>query len=108
MATTLRSKMIRLAASFPKGSDERHALLNVLAARSLGPGVHLVEELPALGPNVRIVFRELGSDILRSETVPGYYLDVGGLLKLLFETEKMSGRSEATAKKNLERLLRRL
>lgn len=31
MADTLRSKMIRLAASMPKGSSERKALLNVLA-----------------------------------------------------------------------------
>lgn len=31
MANTLRSKMVRLAASLPKGSSERKALLNVLA-----------------------------------------------------------------------------
>ena len=33
MTDSLRSKMIRLAASMPKGSSERKALLNVLAAR---------------------------------------------------------------------------
>lgn len=36
MADTLRSKMIRLAASMPKGSSERKALLDVLSARSTG------------------------------------------------------------------------
>lgn len=39
MADTLRSKMIRLAASFPKGSDERKALLNVMASTRLDADV---------------------------------------------------------------------
>ena len=34
MTDTLRSKMIRLAASMPKGSSERKALLDVLADRT--------------------------------------------------------------------------
>jgi hypothetical protein len=36
MADTLRSKMIRLAASMPKGSSERKALLDVLAGDRTG------------------------------------------------------------------------
>jgi hypothetical protein len=37
MSDNLRSKMIRLAATMPKGSSERKALLDVLAARTLTP-----------------------------------------------------------------------
>lgn len=37
MDTTFRSKMIRLAASMPKGSNERKALLDVLAGRGPDP-----------------------------------------------------------------------
>ena len=36
-SNTLRSKMIRLAASMPKGSSERKALLNVLATPRVSP-----------------------------------------------------------------------
>lgn len=39
MANTLRSKMIRLAATMPKGSSERKALLDVLASTRLDADV---------------------------------------------------------------------
>jgi hypothetical protein len=76
------------------------------AARPLAPGVHLVEDLSVLGPNFRLVYRELGSDLLGSEQVPGYYLDLGGLLKLVVKTPKQSPAGEAQAKKVIANLLR--
>ena len=76
------------------------------AARPLAPGVHLVEDLSVLGPNFRLVYRELGSDYLGSEQVPGYYLDLGGLLKLVVKTPKQSPAGEAQAKKVIANLLR--
>jgi len=75
------------------------------ASRPLGPGVHLIEDLSVLGPNFRLVFRELGGDFLGSEQVPGYYLDLGGLLKVVYKTPKMSPAGEAQAKKTIAKLL---
>jgi hypothetical protein len=75
------------------------------ASRPLGPGVHLIEDLSVLGPNFRLVFRELGGDFLGSEQVPGYYLDLGGLLKLVYKTPKMSPAGDAQAKKTIAKLL---
>lgn len=75
------------------------------ASRPLGPGVHLIEDLSVLGPNFRLVFRELGGDFLGSEQVPGYYLDLGGILKLVYKTPKMSPAGEAQAKKIIAKLL---
>ena len=42
--SNLRSKMIRLAASMPKGSPERKALLNVLATRMKNVRVTIPED----------------------------------------------------------------
>ena len=81
-------------------------LSKTAAARPLAPGVHLVEDLSVLGPNFRLVYRELGSDYLGSEQVPGYYLDLGGLLKLVVKTPKQSPAGEAQAKKAIANLLR--
>lgn len=84
----------------PKGKQA-----SVKVARPLPPGVHLIEDLSVLGPNFRLVYRELGSDYLGSEQVPGYYLDLGGLLKLVVKTPKQSPAGEAQAKKVIAKLL---
>ena len=73
----------------------------------MGPGVHLIENLPHLGPNVRLVFREYGSDLFGAEADPGYYLDVGGILKRLHKAEEMSSKGEAKARKALARLVKK-
>jgi hypothetical protein len=75
------------------------------AARPLAPGVHLIEDLSVLGPNFRLVYRELGGDFLGSERVPGYYLDLGGLLKLVVKAPEQSPAGEAKAKKAIAKLL---
>ena len=111
--TALRSGLIRLAYQNPDLRPtllpliEKHASVKA-ASRPLGPGVHLIEDLSVLGPNFRLVFRELGGDFLGSEQVPGYYLDLGGLLKLVYKTPKMSPAGEAQAKKTLAKLLARM
>lgn len=77
----------------------------VQAARPLGPGVHLIEDLSVLGPNFRLVFRELGGDFFGFEQVPGYYLDLGGMLKLVVRAPKPSPAGEAKAKKVIAKVL---
>jgi hypothetical protein len=85
--------------------DEAVKLLGKKASRPLAPGVHLIEDLSVLGPNFRLVFRELGGDFLGSEQVPGYYLDLNGMLKLVYKTPKMSPAGEAQAKKTIAKLI---
>jgi hypothetical protein len=107
----LRSNLIRLAYANP---SMRKDLLPIVvgdkvsvrsAARPLGPGVHLIEELPQHGRNVRLVFRELGGDILGSEETPGYYLDFNGILKLVVGAMRMSPAGEVKAKKAIIKLM---
>jgi hypothetical protein len=125
---SLRTRLIRLAAANPElradllpllKEDANPASLDqnrpesyyglaprgIQASRLLGPGVHLIEDLSVLGPNFRLVFRELGGDFFGSEQVPGYYLDLGGMLKLVYRTPQMSPAGEAKAKGTITKLL---
>ena len=125
---SLRTRLIRLAAANPELRADLLPLLKedanpasvdqnkpesyyglaprgIQASRPLGPGVHLIEDLSVLGPNFRLVFRELGGDFLGSEQVPGYYLDLGGILKLVYRTPKMTPAGEVQAKNTITKLL---
>jgi hypothetical protein len=66
------------------------------------PGVSLVEDL---GGNVRVVFRARGGDYLGAENAPGYYLDMGGLLKRVMKAEKRTEVGDVKALMAVQSLL---
>lgn len=66
------------------------------------PGVYLIQDY---GDKTKLVFRERGGDILRSETNPGYYASFGGLLKQLVKAEEQSAAGEAKARRAMDLLI---
>lgn len=100
MSDTLRARTIRLAASLPKGSKERRALLDaVRVAGSMG----VLYDIPAHGVTTIPTNPKLNLQLMKWETEVGYWIALalrGGKVVL----QEMS-RTEQEADKHLARVL---
>jgi hypothetical protein len=75
------------------------------ASKRVGTGITLVEDLKAIDPKMKLEFRDETASKIGGANPPGYYLNLGSLLKLLVKADKPSASGEAKAKKKLKTFL---
>lgn len=100
------------ASIVPLGSSERLPTARQGVHDRLGPepGIEDLHPVPELGvgDDATMQFRYRGGGYLGSEAVPGYYLNLGGMLKLLKGAEEPSDAGHRAAMRALDKLLAKM